>query len=361
MRRCNGDGALQRERARAGARPRAWARRSAFGLALAAVLPFGVSVAAPGFEPATAHAAYNPDGLDFYVDSSMGPIKSRIFRALDGNTDRVVYALDGQRARDDLNGWEIETEGARALAAANINVVMPVGGMSSFYADWKSPSTFLGIPAGSAAGSGSGASQVLSGGPGKSYTYKWETFLTKDLRNALRDRLGFNVTRNGIFGLSMSGSAALTIAAHHPDQFVYAGSLSGALNLSTPIMRNAVRLAMLDCGGYNIDALGGAKDSSWTRLDPYTNASKLKANNTRLWISAGSGLPTSTDVINMSTIQGMGIEAVALMGTKAFQSRFASVGGKNATYDYPAVGVHNWKNWENELARMIPDLSANIG
>lgn len=354
-------GAQQHQRAGGCSRSRAWVRKSAFGLAVAALLPFGASVAGPVVEPATAQAAFNPDGFDFWVDSSMGPIKTRVFRAADGNTNRVVYALDGQRARDDLNGWEIETEGARALTAANINVVMPVGGMSSFYADWKAPSTFLGIPAGSAGGSGTGSSQVLAGGPGKSSTYKWETFLTTDLRNALRDRLGFSPTRNGVFGLSMSGSAALTLAAYHPDQFVYAGSLSGALNLSMSGMRDAVRLSMIDCGGFNIDALGSAKDPSWTRLDPFTFAPKLKANNTRLFISAGSGLPTSTDAINMSTIQGMGIEAVALVGTKSFQSRFTSVGGKNVVYDYPAVGVHNWKNWESELARMIPDLSPNIG
>ncbi|MGW4241955.1 hypothetical protein [Nocardia sp. NPDC004722] len=29
--------------------------------------------------------------------------------------------------------------------------------------------------------------------------------------------------------------------------------------------------------------------------------------------------------------------------------------------DYPAIGVHNWKNWEGEMGRMIPDLSNNIG
>ncbi|SLI73852.1 putative esterase [Mycobacteroides abscessus subsp. abscessus] len=87
----------------------------------------------------------------------MGPIKSRIFRAADGNTNRVVYALDGMRARNDLSGWEIDTEVARELTKWNINVVMPVGGMSSFYADWNAPSTILGIGGGSS-GSASGSS-----------------------------------------------------------------------------------------------------------------------------------------------------------------------------------------------------------
>ena len=28
---------------------------------------------------------------------------------------------------------------------------------------------------------------------------------------------------------------------------------------------------------------------------------------------------------------------------------------------FPSVGIHNWHNWEAEVYRMIPDLSANIG
>ncbi|MGW4118356.1 alpha/beta hydrolase [Nocardia sp. NPDC004711] len=337
---------------------RSWLRKSVLALALATMVPMGVSVlGAPA-----AQAAFSPDGMDFYVDSSMGPIKSRVFRAADGNTNRVVYALDGERAREDDNGWEINTDVAHALTAANINVVMPVGGQSSWYADWNSPSTFLGMPAGTASvQSGSGATQVLSGGPGKSYTYRWETFLTTDLPNALRDRLGFSTTRNGIFGLSMSGGSALMMAAFHPNQFAYAGSLSGALDLSLPEMRTAVRLAMVDAGGYNIDALAGPKDLKWQHLDPFQFAPKLKANGTKMFISAGSGLPASTDAINASTIEAMGIEAVALVGTKAFQARWAALGGGNVVYDFPAVGVHNWRNWEAELNRMLPDLSANIG
>lgn len=312
--------------------------------------------------PATARAALNTDGFDFYVDSAtMGPIKTRVFRAADGNTNRVVYALDGMRARDDLNGWEIETEVSRELVKQNINVVMPVGGQASFYADWAAASTFLGSSAGTDAGrTNSGSSQILAGGPGKSYAYKWETFLSKELPAGLRDRLGFSATRNGVFGLSMSGSSALMLAAFYPGQFCYAGSFSGALNLSDSIMRNAVRVALLDAGGFNVESMAKTT-SQWQHLDAYTFAPKLKANGTRMWISAGSGLPTSSDALNMSTLQGMGIEAVSLMGTKAFQSRYASLGGSNVTYDYPALGVHNWKNWEAQLYKMLPDLSAHIG
>ncbi|UFS94695.1 alpha/beta hydrolase [Nocardia huaxiensis] len=351
----------RRQRSRGG-----WLKKSVLGLALATLAPLGISVAAA---PA-AHAAFDPSGFDFWVDSAeMGPIKTRIFRAADGNTSRVVYALDGMRATQILNGWENDTNVVGALTAANINVVMPVGGESSFYADWAEPSTILGITgsggsSGSASGSssGSGGLNMFSGGPGKSYRYTWETFLTQDLRNALRDRLGFSSTRNGVFGLSMGGSAALTLAAYHPDQFSFAGSYSGYLNISAPGMREAIRLAMVDAGGYNVDSMAPPWGSQWLRMDPFVFAPRLIANNTRLWISAASAIPSAGDVTGvMSVIQGMPLEALALVNTRAFQVRMATLGAQNVTYDFPATGVHNWRNWEAEVYRMIPDLSANIG
>src|SRR5690606_4794644 len=344
----------------------AWLKRTMV-MAAAVLMPLGVTVAGGG---ATASAAFNPAGFDFWVDSDMGPIKSRIFRAADGNTNRVVYALDGMRARNDLNGWEIDTEVARELTKWNINVVMPVGGMSSFYADWNAPSTILGIGGGSSgsgslsssgSASGSGVTQLLAGGPGKSTRYTWETFLTNNLRWALRDRLGFNPNRNGVFGLSMGGSAALTLAAYHPDQFNYAASYSGYLNVSAPGMREALRIAMIDAGGYNIDSMAPPWGPQWLRMDPFVFSPQLKANNTRLWVSAGSGLPAAEDGLRFGTLNAMGLEALALANTRAFQVRMATLGATNVTYDFPAVGVHNWRYWETEVYRMIPDLSTTIG
>ncbi len=47
-------------------------------------------------------------------------------------------------------------------------------------------------------------------------------------------------TGNAVVGFSMGGSSALVLAAYHPQQFIYAGSLSGFLNLSAPDQRGQV-------------------------------------------------------------------------------------------------------------------------
>ncbi|MFF2086496.1 alpha/beta hydrolase [Nocardia sp. NPDC058176] len=341
------------------AAPGSWVRRWAAGVSMALLVPIG-TVVTGGIAPAS--AAFNPAAFDFWVDSpEMGPIKSRVLRARDGNTHRVVYVLDGQRAPETLNGWEIETDIPNALAAANINVVMPVGGMSSFYADWNAPSEFFGIPGAGPGGSGSGAADAFSGGPGKSYRYTWESFLTNHLRNALAARLGFNPNRNGVFGLSMGGSAALTLAAYHPDQFSFAGAFSGYLNISAPGMREAIRIAMLDAGGYNVDSMAPPWGPQWLRMDPFVFAPNLVGNNTRLWIAAASGLPSNTDGPHMGTVNGMALEALALANTRAFEVRMATLGARNVHYSFPPFGIHAWNNWNDEALRMIPDLSNNIG
>ncbi|MFC9994608.1 alpha/beta hydrolase [Nocardia sp. NPDC127526] len=317
-------------------------RRSLAGAALALTLPLAVALGGGG---ATAQAGFNPAGHDFWVDSSMGPIKTRIFRALDGNTQRVVYALDGLRARNDLSGWEIDTEISRVLPMWNINVVMPVGGQSSFYSDWLETSNTN----------------------GQTVRYEWETFLTRDLRNALAARLGFNPRGNGVLGLSMGGSAALVLAAYHPEQFRYAASYSGYLNVSAPGMREALRMAMLDAGGYNIDAMWGPPWSElWLRNDPFVFAERLRANGTRLWISSGSGQPGPRDQVRSPLdayhlTNAVGLETVALANTRAFQARMESFGPCNAVFDYTPDGVHSWHYWQDQVFKMLPDMSANIG
>lgn len=319
----------------------------------------------------TASAEFWRAGIDFWVQSaSMGPIKSRVFRAHDGNTRRVVYALDGMRARPDLNGWEVETDVAQMLTAHNINVVMPVGGMSSFYSDWQQPSNFGLLGTGSATladATGSADSGSATGSAGYPRRASWETFLTSELPRALHDRLGFASTRNGIFGLSMGGSAALTLAAYHPNQFSFAGAFSGFLNPSAPAMPEMIRVAMLDAGDYNADDMWGPPWSpEWLRHDPFVFAPLLKAENMPVFIACGNGLPgpyenpqSLMDVWNIFT--GMGLESLALVNTQAFRVRLMSLNYQNVSYFFPPYGVHNWPYWVDDVNAMLPDLSSHIG
>ena len=56
-----------------------------------------------------------------------------------GNGSPAVYLLDGLRAHDDYNGWDINTPAFEWYYKSGLSLVMPVGGQSSFYTDWYQP------------------------------------------------------------------------------------------------------------------------------------------------------------------------------------------------------------------------------
>ncbi len=253
------------------------------------------------------------------TDQGSDPVASR-----GGNA--ALYLLDGLRARDDRNAWSFETNALEQYRGDNVTLVMPVGGQSSFYSDWYANSNLNRQPV----------------------TYKWETFLTQELPAYLESR-GVSRTNNGVLGLSMGGSAALTLAAYHRDQFKFAGSLSGYLNISAPGMREAIRVAMVSAGSFNVDAMWGGPpwNPAWLRNDPFVFAPELAG--LSLYISAASGLPGQFDqprrpVDFVNTGSAIGLEALALMNSRAFQLRMNSL-GIPATYSFPANGTHSWPYW----------------
>lgn len=262
------------------------------------------------------------------VPSSMGPIKVQVQWASRGG-DAALYLLDGLRAGEDQNAWAFETNAREQFANDNISLVMPVGGQSSFYADWYSPSNLN----------------------GQKSTYKWETFLTKELPEFLAG-YGVSQTNNAIAGLSMGGSGALMLAAYHRDQFKSAAAYSGYLNISAPGMREAIRIAMLDAGRFNVDSMAAPWSPQWLRMDPFVFAPQLR--DLPMHISASSGLPGPHDQPNsalglFNTGNAMALEALALVNTRAFEARLSSL-GINAHFDFPSVGTHTWGYWQDQLA-----------
>ncbi len=315
--------------------------RTLVRLLVAVVLPLalvftGVSAGTASADP---YSRFHEDWVA--APGGVGQIKVRIWRANNGS-NKAVYLLDGLRATNDVSGWEHETNAAW-LSDHGINVIMPVGGQSSFYADWYAPSNFNAQP----------------------YTYKWESFLTRNLPDHLAAVYGISRSSNAVVGLSMGGNAALILAAYHRDQFTFAGSMSGYLNLSAPGMREAIRVAMLDSGGYNSDAMWGPPwDSAWLRHDPFVAAPNLRG--LPMWISASSGLPGQHDrpdsaIGVFNTANAMGLESLARVQNRAFQVRLATLGIDSAYFSLPIAGTHSWGYWQDELWAMLPMMKNSIG
>ena len=300
--------------------------------AIAALLVLGTVAA----QPPTANAA-EVEYLSV-PSSSMG---RNITVQFQGGGPKAVYLLDGLRAQDDRNGWDINTGAFSWFNDSGVSVVMPVGGESSFYTDWYRPAT----------------------GNRTTQTYKWETFLTSELPAWLSANKGVSPSGNAVVGLSMSGSAALILAAYHPGQFVYAGSLSGFLNLSANYWPLLVSVAMADAGGFNALAMWGPYGSgAWQRNDPMLHVGQLVSNNTRVWVYSGNGNPTDLDAgLGNAQIPAQFLEGVTIRTNHEFEARYESAGGRNGVFNFPPNGTHSWGYWGGQLQAMKPDIQRVLG
>src|SRR3954454_20850598 len=251
----------------------AWARRLTIAVMAAAVLPGLVGVVGGS---ATAGAFSRPGlPVEYLMVPSAGMGRDIKVQFQSGGANAPgVYLLDGLRAQDDFNGWDINTAAFEWYYNSGLSTVMPVGGQSSFYTDWYRPSQ----------------------GNGQDYTYKWETFLTQELPAFLETNYGVSQNGNAVVGLSMAGGSALTYSIYYPQKFVYAASLSGFLNPSEGWWPMLIGLAMNDAGGYNAESMWGpSSDPAWKRNDPMVNVAQLAANNTRIWVYCGTGTPSDLD------------------------------------------------------------------
>jgi diacylglycerol O-acyltransferase / trehalose O-mycolyltransferase len=305
----------------------------------AVVLPLGATV----IQAPTA-SAYSRKGLPVEYLEIPSPSMGRDIRVqFQGGGPHSVYLLDGLRAQDDASGWDVNTEAFDWFYQSGVSIVMPVGGQSSFYSDWYQP----------AAGS-SGTT-----------TYKWETFLTQELPSWLAANKGQDPARNAVVGLSMSGSAALTMAVWHPNQFIFASSLSGFLNPSQGLWPTLIGISMKDAGGYNAtDMWGTTSDPAWRRNDPTVNINTLVANGTALWIYCGNGAVSDLDADdgNFGTqFSAQYLENITLESNQDFQKKYVAAGGRNAIFKFPENGTHSWGYWGAQLQEMKPDLLRVLG
>ena len=315
-----------------------WMRRIGAAAAAALVVPGAIAIAGQ-----TANAgAFSRPGLpvEYLMVPSAGMGRDiKIQFQSGGENSPAVYLLDGLRAQDDFNGWDINTQAFEWFLDSGLSVVMPVGGQSSFYADWYAPAR----------------------NKGPTVTYKWETFLTQELPAYLQANKAVKPTGSAAVGLSMAGSSALNLATWHPAQFIYAGSMSGFLNPSEGWWPFLINISMGDAGGFKADDMWGKTEdpnSGWKRNDPMVNIPTLVANNTRLWVYCGNGQPNE---LGGGDLPATFLEDLTIRTNITFRDNYLAAGGSNGVFNFPNNGTHNWAYWGRELQAMLPDLQRVLG
>src|ERR1700761_1930485 len=303
--------------------------------AIGAALLSGLVAAVGG--SATA-GAFSKPGLPVETLQIPSPSMGRNIKVqFQGGGQHAVYLLDGLRAQEDYNGWDINTPAFEEFYQSGLSVIMPVGGQSSFYSDWYQPAC----------------------GKAGCQTYKWETFLTRELPTYLQANRDVATGGNGVVGLSMSGNSAMILAAYHPDEFPYAGSLSGFPNPSEGQWPGLINMAMGDAGGFKTDPMWGPAetDPAWKRNDPMVQIPRLVSENIRLWVYCGNGTPSD---LGGADIPAEFLEGLTIRTNLTFQDQYLAAGGHNAVFNFPPNGTHDWAYWGSQLQAMKPDLISHL-
>jgi S-formylglutathione hydrolase FrmB len=238
----------------------------------------------------------------------------------------AVYLLDAFNAGESVSNWVTAGNAMTTLAGAGVSVVAPAGGAYSLYTDWEQDGS-----------------------------RKWETFLSDELPNWLAANKGLAPGGHAIVGASQGGTAALTLAAFHPERFRYAGSMSGFLTPSNTTLNGAITAGMMQFGGVDTRNMWGAAQlGRWKWHDPDVHVQLLVDNNTRLWVFS-PGTLVCGDPPPM-----LGYCDQAQGSNRSFYDHYRSVGGHNGHFDIPPAGNHDWSTWAQQLATMSADLTRSI-
>ena len=253
-----------------------------------------------------------------------------------GGGPHAVYLLDGLRAQDDFNGWDINTpafeeyyqSGPVGDHAGRRTVQLLQRLVSAGVRQERLPDLQVGNLR------DQGASHLPASQPGH-------------LPNG-----------NAAVGLSMSGGSAMVLAAYYPQQFSYAASLSGFLNPSEGWWPTLIGLSMGDAGGYNASNMWGpTSDPAWKRNDAMVQIPRLVQNNTRIWVYCGNGTPNE---LGGDSMPAKFLEQFTLRTNEQFRDNYTAAGGRNGTFNFPPNGTHDWGYWNQQLVAMKPDIQRTL-
>ena len=222
---------------------------------------------------------------------------------------------------------------------------MPVGGQSSFYTDWYSPSSFNNQP----------------------YTYKWETFLTQELPAvAGGQQAGFGDgqrrgravdvgrRRADPVGLPPRTVQLCRLAVGLPEP-VGPGHAAGDPRRDARRRRLQRRQHVGPAVGCRVEAQRPGQTGLPHRGQRHQAVDLLRRQAARTAAAPRTRVPTPTRRSTPTAWRGWPIRA-----TRTSRRPICKAGGSNATFHFPAAGNHAWPYWGAQLQALKPDLIATL-
>nr|WP_227982683.1 alpha/beta hydrolase family protein [Nocardia spumae] len=272
------------------------------------------------------------------------PVRLEVLAAPDRSRPApTLYLLNGIDGGAGGN-WLNRTDVASFFADKQVNVVVPFGGASSYFTDWRADDPVLG-------------------------RQRWSTFLTRELPSIIDSGFGGSGV-NAIAGISMAGTSVFQLALAAPGLYKAIGSYSGCVRTSDPQGQLIVDAVVGGRMGNTVNMWGPPTDPAWAANDPYLHADRLRG--TAIYVSTGTGLPGPLDTLdgpgihdNPATLAdqllvGGALETGAVRCTRELRDRFTEL-GIPATIDMRPDGTHSWGYWQQDLHRSWPMIATAVG
>lgn len=164
---------------------------------------------------------------------------------------------------------------------------------------------------------------------------KYETYFIEELIPDVQRRFRANATREGraIAGLSMGGYGALKFGLKHPQMFVFAGSLSGAISASSL--------------GEKEFPPGPIRDSLMQTFGPADSPSRLANDVPRLAREFSTKQSTPLPYLYIDC----GTEDFLFKDNRAFVQLLLDL---KLPHEYRQLpGTHNWKYWDAQVQEVL--------
>ncbi len=168
-------------------------------------------------------------------------------------------------------------------------------------------------------------------------------------------------SQRAVMGESMGGYGAMMMAARHPDLFVAAASLSGAVDTSFTLdapVTNVLRLATMALATpiYGVPAVD---EVHWHGHNPTDLADNLR--DVQLQVRVGTGVLSPANGETLSDLGGCVLEATGLVPeTLSFHNKLGSLGIAHGWRQY-AWGCHSPALFGQQISDTIPGLVAAFG
>jgi S-formylglutathione hydrolase FrmB len=216
--------------------------------------------------------------------------------------------------------------GGEKLAAAYPSIIVSPDANSGYWSDWYNGGAF---------------------GPPK-----YETFVIDQLIPLIDARFRTIADRShrAIFGISMGGYGSMMFAAHHPDLFVAAASLSGAVDSNLPYTGAAVSASsMFD--GADPDAIYGPRATQeirWRGHNPFDLAANLRDLDLQVRTADGTPNPSIGEGEGSGDLPSCLVEKGVHEASLSLHQQLEAMGIAHAWKDYGA-GCHTVPNFQREV------------